>query len=250
MMTCSEYLELFDRAPEEIHVHGLDLLNHCLQGDTEKTWYKDRDPQKRMMYELQEEMEKHAQNDELNKVLEDKLTQKDKWIRFDSIDGELDVDRFIENQNNGNFDIPMFDEYRKEKRPKPAMTLILDCAIPYMERSRPDMAKRHREVYTLAVQAFMEGRPCRVIAVFAVRYREDTKARRIFITIKDFNEPIFSGMWGAFKSNRATNSFLNVIMDYFIGTHSSGNGTPEDTQITNYIPREECELIDPKRLYY
>jgi len=250
MMTCREYLDYFKSPPEEIHVHGLDLLSHCLQGDTTQTWYKDNFPQKGMLHELQEEMEKHCQEDSLNRVLEDTLTQKDKWIRFDSVDGELDVDRFIENQNNGNFDTPMFDEYRKEKRPKPAMTLIMDCAIPFGERPYNDMARRHKEVYTLAVQAFMEGRPCRVIACWGVRYREDPKQRRFFITIKDFNEPIFSGMWGAFKTNRSTNSFLNVMMDYFIGTAQGSNGTPTDWRITEFIPREECELIDPKRLSY
>lgn len=251
MMTCKEYLENFvERPPEEIHVHGLDLLAHCLQGDVEQTWYKDRYPNKELLFELQDEMERHAHEDELNKILEDKLTQKEKWVRFDSTDGDLDVDRFIENKNNGNFDVPMFDEYRKKKRPKPAMTLILDCAIPYGERSSKDMAKRHREVYTMAVQAFMEGRPCRVVAVWGVRYREDVKSRKFYITIKDFNEPIFSGMWGAFKTNASTNSLLNVIMDYFIGTHSGGNGTPIDMSISKYVTREECELIMPKRLRY
>lgn len=250
MLTCREYLELFpDRPPEEIHVHGLDLLQHCLRGDVKETWYKDRSDKKTHLYELQEELEKHTDNDELNNVLNDVLTQKPKWTRYDSEDGDLDIDRYIQTKDNPDGAL-IYDGFRKEMKPKPAMTLILDCAIPYMERSLGDMAHRHKLVYTLATQAYMEGRPCRVIATWGVKYTEESLARVFFITIKDFSEPMFSGMWGAFKNNRTTNCLLNVIMDYFIGTDDYGNGRPVDIGITQYIPRLECELIDPKRLYY
>lgn len=249
MLTCEEYLDIFpDKPPEEIHVHGLDLLNHILQADQQQSWYKSNSPVKRHLLDLMEELEQHAEHDELDQVLEDNLTQKDKWTRFDSEEGDIDVERFLE--ASGDHEHLVFDDYKKQKKPKTAMTLVMDCAIPYVERSLPDMAKRHKEVYTLAVQAYMEGRPCRVIAVFKVKYTEDERARVIFITIKDFSEPIFSGMWGAFTSNKSTNCLLNGIMDYFIGTHDYGNGSPRDCAITKFIPREECELIDPKRLQY
>lgn len=248
MLSCKEYLDLFpDKPPEEIHIHGLDLLNHTLQGDTDQTWYKHKKGEKHLLYELQTELEAHNDPDDLDQVLLDNLTKKDKWIRFDSDEGDLDVERFLENTEN---DVLIFDSYHKTKKPNPAITLILDCAISAMERGLGDMAIRHKKIYTLAVQAFQEGRPCRIIALWSVKYLEESTNRKLFITIKDFNDPIFSGIWGAFKTNKSTNSFLNVIMDYFIGTHDKGNGTPKAVCVTNYIPREEYTLIDPKRLHY
>ena len=250
MMTCREYLDLFpDKPPEEIHVHGLDLLNHILKGDPDDTFYKAQNDQKKYLWELQEELAKHSDPEELNKVLSDNMTHKDKWTRYDSTEGDLDVERFINNQGNGDIG-PVFDDYRKVRKPKPAMTLIMDCAIPHIERSLPAMTARHKEIFTKAVQAFHEGRPCRIIALWTCRYEEEYKTRKFFITIKDFNDPIFSGIWGAFKTNRSTNSLLNVMMDYFVGSKDCGNGVPSNLKVTEYMPEQEFTLIDPKRLSY
>ena len=192
-------------------------------------------------------MEKHSDPDELNKVLEDNLTKKDKWVRYDSTEGDLDVERFLSEDKTGAIG-PVFDDYQKTKRPKPAMTIIMDVAIPHRERSLPDMTKRHKEVFTIATQAFMEGRPCRIIALWSVDYDDVAMARKFFITIKDFNEPIFSGIWGAFKNNKSTNNFLNVMMDYFVGAYDYCNGRPSTLHVSEYMMEQEYTLIDPKRL--
>ena len=248
MLTCKEYLEMFSKnPPAEIHVNGLDLLSHTLQGDMEQSWYKDPNGMRKHLFDLQEQMEEHSDPALLDQVLIDNLTQKRKWIRYDSEDGDLDIERFLQNRNN---DTLMFDNYWKENKLKPSMTLILDIAIPYGERRHATMESRHKKIYTMAVQAFQEGRPCRIIALWGCAYPEISGATLFFITIKDFNDPIFSGIWGAFKTNRSTNCFLNVVMDYFIGTGCAGNGSPIDITVTKFIPREEFELIDPKRLHY
>jgi hypothetical protein len=250
MMTCREYLDLFPgKPPEEMHVHGLDILQHILKGDTDDTFYKAKNDHKKYLFELQEELAKHSDPEELNKVLADNMSKKDKWTRYDSTEGDLDVQRFINNKGNGDIG-PVFDDYQKIRKPKPAMTLILDCAIPHSERSLNEMKERHREVFTMAVQAFQEGRPCRIIALWCCDYEEEHVHRKFFVTIKDFNDPIFSGIWGAFKTNRSTNSFLNVMMDYFIGSEDSGNGSPSSLNVSRHMPEQEFTLIDPKRLKY
>lgn len=247
MITPQEYVDRFnDKPPDTMWVHGLDLLQHCLQGDRTKTFWRDTKHHKKYLWEVQEELERHSnvEKENLNKVLEDGLRQQTKWKRVDDYSGDLDIDMYLGDRSG---DSPMFNSYTKEKRFRPAMNILMDCEIPWGERGGSEMIRRHKRVYELTVQAVNEGRPCRVIA--ASRFQIDEMPRMtLFIVVKDFSEPIFSGIWGAFKTNASTNSFLNVIMDYWIGTSDFGNGSAVGFSASEYFTENEVTIVDAKRI--
>jgi len=249
MITPQEYVDRFGRnMPKEMWVHGLDLLQHCMQGDISKTFFKDRNDHKEMLWEVQSELEKHSQveKENLNKVLEDGLRSQNKWRKFDDFSGDLEIDRYLADKSGNS---PLFNNYKKDKKFKPAMNILLDMEIPYCERGGPEMIKRHKEIYELTVQAWNEGRPCRVIACGRFEISEQPKYITLFVVLKDFSEPIFSGIWGAFKTNSSTNSFLNVAMDYWIGTSHWGNGCSMDMRASEYFQENEVKIVKAKRIH-
>ena len=70
----------------------------------------------------------------------------------------------------------------------------------------------------------------------------------MYLVVKDYDDPIFPGIWSAFKSNRATNNFLNCFMDFIVGTHASGNGTAVTVDIGDDMFSDSVQLIDTKRV--
>ncbi len=96
-----------------------------------------------------------------------------------------------------------------------------------------------------------EDIPCRVICALGIsipeRYGQDPL--KIYSVIKDYSDPIFPGIWGAIRNNADTNSFVNVIMDFMVGTRCGGNGTPTEIRVKEDFPEdEEVIILDAKRV--
>ena len=248
MLTPAEYLRRFDAPPRTIWVHGLELLAHILRGDATQTFYRDPDHERRYLLELQEAMEASCapQNDQLNRVMEGGLRRHRRWRRFDDYTGDLDVGRYISWRPGD--DPRLFNNYENCRRLLPSMNILLDMAIPYVERGLGEMAQRHQEVYELALQAANENRPCRVVACWSVKIRELREPLNLFVVVKDFGDPLFGGIWGALRTNATTNSLLNAIMDYFIGTSSGGNGHSTTLTASEHFTDGEVRIVRAKRI--
>ena len=104
----------------------------------------------------------------------------------------------------------------------------------------------HQKAYGIALRAEADGVPCRVIAIHGLEIPEFTgvNAERWMI-IKDFNDPIFPGIWGAFKNNATTNTFNNVCEDYLYGTSCPGNGGVRPVDVSKDFADEEVIILEP-----
>lgn len=241
MNTPEEHLEEFRRTgafPNPLWTHALDVLKHVLKGEIESTFFKNRFPADYHLDELQAYLDGRPK--EVDSFLEARhnvFVQERKWRRFDSECGDLSTDRYLDGEPRP------FDDYRKTFVPKPAVSIIMDMTVPHSEREGTSIKKRHEQIYKYACEANKEGRPCRVVGVEKCDLSECSD-HKSFIILKDYDDPIFPSIWAAFENNAMANSFLNAYMDYFIGTHHSGNGSCRNYDIAEDFD-ENAILIDP-----
>lgn len=242
MITCEEHLAK-GKPPDDgiVWVHALDVTDHCLQGDTGKSFYKDDRDDRRHFSDWAEQMQNRADWDgDFQNIIDNSYEPVRKWQRYDADSGEFNVDQYL-----GAMDDPdalFFEGWEKVLRQKPAVTVVYDLAVPWGERDRDYMVKRHREVYAIAAQCEAERRPCRVVGIFPFQIPEMTKVVRLFVVLKDYADPIFPAIWGTFINNATTNDFGNVVADYFIGTADRGNGAVVETSLSlikEQMPEDE-----------
>lgn len=240
MLTPKEYIE---KKPAQSHLYALEVFEHILQGDYKKTAYRDSRPNMGVFQEFQDEMEKHTQGDSLSEIYEDTFRQDYELKPVRSDGGELVLERYVEGDESP------FDEWIKVESHKPAVTIIMDMGIPWGEREDQAMKERHDKIYKIVADCESEGRPCRVIAVESAIIPEiEGRPLTIFLTVKDYSDPIFTGIWGALKNNLAANCLGNAIYDFLVGTSHYGNGTPVITYLGGEFEDDEVIVIDGKRV--
>ena len=222
----------------EIWINALDLIEHCLQGDANQSFFKNQSPVESTFREWQEAMQERAKIDqEFQQIFDNSYLPKPKWAAYPETSGDLLVDAYIAGENL------VFESFEKRERQKQAISIIYDGCVPGGERSDSYMKRRHQKVYDIAAQAEAENRPCRVIAAHCIQIPESKELIKLFAVIKDYFDPIFPSIWGTYTTNRYTNSWCNVFMDYFVGTRAWNNGSVRELKNTRqYFPDDE-ELI-------
>lgn len=236
----------------EIHLHCLDLLRYILKGDASKSVFKDNDPQRRFYDELVAEMGEHATESGLDMAKEEWFRPVKRTKEVVSDMGWVDVDAYVSGEQR------MFNEPVKVRKNMPGVTIVLDMVLPYADREENYMKVRHQKIYDLVMKLEGQGYPVRVVAVARMGISElhgkGEKGSYNFwtiVTIKDWSDPIFAGIWGAFKNNRSTNALLNCYMDYVIGTSDYGNGHCSMGDCEHLFPPfEEVCIIDAKYINY
>lgn len=227
-------------------IHSVDLLKHVLVGDRQNTMFNANtcSDANTCLNELRSELENHRKKDNFANIMESSYIKKKKRVKeVFCEEGELDVDRYLDNSPTP------FVYYPYKKYYYPQETIVMDATIPHAHRGQNYMEERHEEIYKIACTSESEGRPCRVIAVDATKIPEfKDKPIIIFNVIKDFEDPIFPAIWGALKTNKSTNSLGVVIAAFFFGTKAPNCGRVVDIFIDDYIPRKELTLIKPKFL--
>ena len=244
MQTVQDYLNEKVK-PLVIFLHALDILDHCM-GENPQTAYGDpygsyQDRHRRdikAIMDANQEIKDMAFGDLQDAI----LAPKPKTTLVDSETGEIDIDRYL------NGDRLCFDEPVKLPQQVSSMSLILDMGIPWTERDSDAMVYRHREIYRLALQAENNRIPCRVIAAYGTKIPEKRNPLRVYAVVKDYEDPIFPGIWGALETNATANSFTNIIMDYLVGTRSTGNGKPTLISVDDDIDDDTILIIDGKRV--
>ena len=220
MITAQEYVK--DR-PTIGFLHALDVLDYCLKDNPQNpSTYghpnESQDDGRRIDMRELLKREREIKDVEFSDLQDKIMAPKPKTTIVDSETGEIDVDRYLAG------DRLCFDEPVKIPQDVSSMSLILDMSISWIERDLKDMIARHRETYRLALHAENNRIPCRVIAAVCIKIPERQVPLRLYLVVKDYDDPIFPGIWGAFETNATTNDFLNIVLDYLVGTRAKGNG--------------------------
>ena len=244
MQTPSEYLKNGIPKSNELWLNGLDIVKHCLQGDSEQSFFKANDPAKKHLTHWQDAMAQRAESDgSFIDIYDNAYKPEVQWQTFDNDTGMLDVGQFINGESLCfEDDIEVYEQGQ-------CVSVIIDMAIPWSEREDTIMQTRHEQVYNLIAQCDGENRPIQVIGAFRISVSEHKKPLNIFIVVKEYNDTIFPAIWGTLIDNRSCNDFINVIMDYFVGTIDGGNGQIKAMdQADQYFPEHEELHIFGKRI--
>lgn len=209
-------------------LHMADIMEVMLRYDISKSAFRGRKKPSREYYnEMVQAIDSYRMDrDAYDRIVEEAMSKpRVRMIDHMDTDGDdVDVDAYASQLDEPR---PKCFNVRVASRKvrKSALTLVADFAIPYGHRTATYTQKIHKEAYQIALQAEMEGRPCRVVLFSPVNYPELPDYRGIYV-VKDWHEPIFPALWGAFQSNLIGNSALNVLSEIIIGTRCRGNGTP------------------------
>lgn len=244
MLHPTEWTDRGDDRPCVMWVHGLDAVEHCLKGDYKMSAFKDASPSMSPFNRFRNAMSENTYDYEaFNKALENQDVHDDVWKDLPSDSGDLDVDSYIEREEY------IFEECFKKRELKPAINIVFEFCINANERDGHEVQRRHEKIYPMVLKAQAEGVPTRVIACAVVNIPEFKEPLRMYIVIKDWEDPIFPGIWGALKNNDTANAFLNVLMDFIVGTRHGGNGTAIGYNVTEDLPEDdEIVLVEATKL--
>ena len=253
ILSPQEWVDLFHKedkftqrmlAHNGIWVNGLQLISHLLKADASNSFFKGKVNAEPQLAEMDRDIQIHAKGLEgvFNEAEEASYHPTNQWETFNSDIGDnIDIDRYLDRN-------PVcFRDRRKKLKDTAAISIMFDTSIPWSDRDGEEVKKRHDYIYQVAFQAEAEGKPCRVVAVSNTEIPELDGEVRVLAIIKDYLDPIFPGLWGAFVSNRATNSYQNCLMDYFIGTYHSGNGTPRTFYVDTIVFDDQLSIPYPMR---
>ena len=244
MLTPNEYLTNTMPRSNELWINGLDIVSHCLQRDHTQSFYKDDSPALHHWDEWSDAMQdKVKAEDNFDDIYDNAYAPKKAWKNINRESGALCVSSYLSGAKR------CFKTRKKLRQTHDALSILIDISIPYCERSQNYMVKRHKAVYELIAQCDSDDRPVQIVGVTSQRIPELKKPLNIFIMVKDYNDSIFPSIWGALKTNETCNSFINVIMDYFVGTSTFGNGSPRDLlNAEQYFPMNEELIIFGSRI--
>lgn len=238
MLTPADHIKNKINPDGVIWVSGLDAIEHCLQKDTHKTMFKHASPVADFWDEWNAAMkDQTVHTDQFQDVYNNAYTYKEQYIETIDDSGSLDVGAYI-----GGEDL-CFNNEQKLYAQGPACSVILDIVVPYYSRGDNYMIERQQKVYDLVAQCDSENRPIQIVGAVCIKIPEHAVPLKIFILIKDYADSIYPSIWGSLKNNKSTNAFLNVIMDYFIGTRDLHNGLCTSLRdVENYFQDNE-ELV-------
>lgn len=245
MITPAEYIKNPNPENATAWLYMPEVMEHIFLGNTKKTAFKhDYEFHHHFLADLKTDMGRPLVNEGFNGQFTEHFIPKKKHREVISDIGELNIDRYLANERN------CFDEVRTLPAERSAKTIILDAGIAAGERDGREIAERHRKIYAMAAAAEGNNEPLRVIAVFCMKTDEFPVDIRFFIIIKDYDDPIFPGIWSAFKDNESANDLLNCFMRFVVGTIRTNNGYPINCPISkkDFGEDEEVILIDCKKV--
>lgn len=215
----------------DVWFHGADLLEHLERYDVEHAAFShksdfDRSRQSRFVEQVSAyQPEAVADFESIREQAAERPRRRNR-SRISEDGDDLDVDAYIDALDSGRRDVWIEDVVLVERRAD-AVEIVFDATVPWSSRRADWMRRRQAEAYKLALQCEQNGTPCRVVAVYANKFRRDElggKAVVFHIVVKDYAEPIFPTLWGAFTDNATCNDMLNLVAETVVGTGLGGNG--------------------------
>lgn len=161
-----------------------------------------------------------------------------------SDDGDFCLDRYLDG------DPEPFTETVKFYSPKPAVNIVFDCAVRSYDVTKTYMEERHKRAFALANECESMRVPCRILAAWRSQYlsREYPSTITWFFVIKDYDGPIYPGIWGVLATNKSTNAFTNCVSNYVVGTARPANAYLPTWNVSPYIKKDERIVLasDPE----
>ena len=254
-------------APDDedvVWVHSLDLLDYVMEGDVSKSKWKGRDRSGATYLEIIQNAMAQGPGEpdpEWYKALDKMWKPKKKYrTRKAKAGAQFNVNGFI-NLKAGDKHARCFKTYYKTfEGKKEALTIVFEMCIHGGQTTGSEMQERHKEIYNAALQCEKDGIPCRVVAFTSSHAGSGRHGKGVsndllikyFIVVKDYNERIYPGIWGALKDNRTSNALQNCIHNYFSGTHASGNSNSQNAiNFAEYVPaNEKVEVMSGKHIRF
>ena len=216
----------------DVWFHGADLLEHLERYDVEHAAFNhksdfDRSRQSRFVEQVSAYQPEAIADFEAILEQAAERSRRRNRSRISEDGDDLDVDAYIDALGSGRRDVWVDDIVLVERRAD-AVEIVFDAAVPWGNRHADWMRRRQMEAYRLALQCEQNGTPCRVVAAFSLRFRKDEmggEAVNFHVAVKDYAEPIFPTLWGAFTDNATCNDMLNIVAETVVGTGRIGNGS-------------------------
>lgn len=215
----------------DVWFHGADLLEHLERYDVEHAAFdhkSDFNPSRQRRFVEQVSAYQPEAIADFEAILEQAAERPRRRNRSRiSEDGDdLDVDAYIDALDSGRRDVWVEDVVLVERRAD-AVEIVFDASVPWTRRYADWMRRRQAEAYKLALQCERNGTPCRVVVAFSLHFREDElndQPLTVHVVVKDYAEPIFPTLWGAFTDNATCNDMLNIFAETVVGTGRAENG--------------------------
>ncbi|NIR13950.1 MAG: hypothetical protein GWN77_01090 [Gammaproteobacteria bacterium] len=236
-----DYYRKYDKLPPDnvLWFHGLELMDHLCKGDWEQTYWKNKYPIYEYLDIMRDAMSNRNVDPQFQEIVENSYCPKEQWAETWDEQGQFDLDSWLSGEEQ------CFIETERQYDLGDAVSVLMSVNVPYCDVNKTYMVDRQRKVYEVVAKCDSENRPCRVIAVkneILQEIHDDTL--KIFTVIKDYDDPIFPAIWGCFWDNETTNAYANCFSDYFLGTHSWGNGTPTSLKnASQYFPEDEHLIV-------
>jgi hypothetical protein len=254
MMTIKEYKSKYGdgehNALEMISVEAMDIMETILKGDGGTAIFQptyDGTSLQRYLSELRDSIDRAKDDHEACDSAFDNAYIPSRRYKpeFSENDGDLSIDQYI-NGSRKPFEhiVEVIEDSKK------AISIYIGLNVPWGDRERSYIKRAYEKVYQVAATCEAENRPCRVVGVINYRgidERQGNKPLPLFITFKNYNDPIFPAIWAGISDNRVCNSLICLIAWLVFGTMTPTAGGPAYTSVSNYIGDDDDVIIYAER---
>jgi len=222
-----------------IWYHMIDSLAYCLRGKM-PTAFGDR-PHQAHLRQLRESLRACVPDvDTIRRQRTIAYHNRSREV-LDATGYAIDIDEYVSRSPRAMID------YRRQHRPRLSLTLLFDMGVCWAERGEQHISLRTKRLAEYIASATRLNKATRIIGLWAVAISELPHPLQACVIIKDFGEPLHAITWGLLRSNLVTNTYLNVVMDYIIGTTHPNNGVVRTFE-TRYAMFGDGVILDPRRI--
>jgi len=240
---------------------AIEMYRYFMKGKRTEAYYhrKDFGGDEDAVRYLRKHLSDIDETDTYQSIIDETFKPTMKLVEEPSTSGEIVIERYLDGVAN------MFDEPYKRRVHRPGMTIIFEIAIPVSENRSEKQRRRFDKVYRLVTTAENDGCPCRVIAAAATRcserHEEVHQARKVGVkldstirtywVIKDYEDPIFPGIWGPMSTSYGANQLMVAYMSLVVGTNDYTRGQVATYDVAKDMPPdEEIIIVDASYLNY
>jgi hypothetical protein len=232
----------------EVWLHGLDVLGVVLRADAKgcsrPRGGENQPRDKEHLEDLRDAIDQYQRDARLDQAVADCFSRPRRRSRtILAQDGDdISVEGYIEGDVRRLFERPV----REEARRKAAVSIVIDGNCSAADRHLNYMESRQAQAYALVMQCERDGRPCRVVVRKESQYSDRPELGMVswHFVAKDWDEPMFPALWGAFKNNPTTNDFWNCICAFIVGGAPDGNGHVRNYNLDSLPADEEIIVVD------
>lgn len=267
MNSVKEYISKGEQLPvgrvhrEALEVKAVDIMKHVLDRNAKSRFGLATEGQILTANNRIAEAVGESEKIDTKKLYRDKLKSfslpANKFqTRLDEEGEEFDVEAFLEEGGPTGYrpGEKIFRANTKAERRKEGVLMLIPLAVPGREAGSSYMKRVHEHAYSVAIECESKGEPCKILGVLSIKYkiRKKTYILDTSIVIKDWEDPIFPGIWGLIMSNEASNILCFAMSYKLVGTSEDGaggclvyKGVPKAYEGIQNVVRVKSPWIEP-----